>query len=56
MVLPSGQSGHPSSVHYSDQTGLWIKNKRLSLADRSSQTRLLLKPVSANIVPMAAQG
>ena len=56
MVLPSGQSGHPSSVHYSDQTGLWIKNKRISLTDKSSQSRLLLKPVSANIVPMGARG
>ena len=56
MVLPSGQSGHPSTVHYSDQTGLWIKNKLISLTDKSSQSRLLLKPVSANIVPMAARG
>jgi len=56
MVLPSGQSGHPSSIHYSDQTGLWITNKRLSLTNGSSQSRLLIKPVSANIVPMAARG
>ncbi|HEY1231846.1 MAG TPA: penicillin acylase family protein [Candidatus Binatia bacterium] len=55
MVLPSGQSGHPSSLHYRDQTGLWIKNKRISLTNRSSQSRLLLKPVSANIVPIGAR-
>ena len=55
MVLPSGQSGHPSSIHYSDQTGLWIKNKRLSLTAKSTQNRLLLKPVSSNIVPMGVR-
>jgi penicillin amidase len=56
MVLASGQSGHASSPYYSDQTGLWITNKRISLTDRSSQYRVLLTPVSANIVPVAARG
>lgn len=50
IVLPSGQSGHPSSAQYSDQAGLWIKNERISLTGIPSDNRLLLKPVSANIV------
>jgi len=56
IVLPSGQSGHPSSAHYSDQARLWIKNERISLTGIRSDTRLLLKPVSADVVPTATPG
>jgi acyl-homoserine lactone acylase PvdQ len=30
FVLPSGQSGHPVSVHYGDQTELWLNGKTIS--------------------------
>jgi acyl-homoserine lactone acylase PvdQ len=56
IVLPSGQSGHPSSAHYSDQKDLWIKNERISLTGIRSDNRLLLKPVSANIVGTSSPG
>jgi penicillin amidase len=32
FVLPSGQSGHPSSVHYRDQTELWRRGKLISIS------------------------
>jgi penicillin amidase len=44
VVLPSGQSGHPFSPHYADQTDLWIKNERFSLTAPRTANRLLLKP------------
>ena len=31
FVLASGQSGHPWSRHYGDQTALWVEGRRLSL-------------------------
>ena len=31
FVLPSGQSGHPWSSHYADQTRLWTEGKTISL-------------------------
>jgi penicillin amidase len=30
FVLPSGQSGHPTSAHYRDQTELWLRGKTIS--------------------------
>ncbi|MGE5216065.1 MAG: penicillin acylase family protein [Chloroflexota bacterium] len=50
FVLPSGQSGHPSSPHYADQTGPWLNGERISMPslthDQSLSDRiLLLKPV-----------
>src|SRR6201988_5415448 len=30
FVLPSGQSGHPTSAHYRDQTELWLRGNRIS--------------------------
>jgi penicillin amidase len=50
FVLPSGQSGHPSSPHYADQTEPWLNGERISMPsltrDQSLSDRiLLLKPV-----------
>ena len=50
FVLPSGQSGHPLSPHYADQTELWLSGGRISMTnpdcDESLNERnLLLKPV-----------
>lgn len=50
LVLPSGQSGHPWSAHYRDQTELWRRGERISTsgADRNGEdksTDLLLEPV-----------
>ncbi len=50
VVLPSGQSGHPLSPHYADQTKLWLNGDRLSMLlvsrDQSlGEWNLLLKPV-----------
>lgn len=49
FVLPSGQSGHPLSPHYRDQTELWRRNERIALDSVKSATshsrHLLLKPV-----------
>jgi penicillin G amidase len=50
FVLSSGQSGHPSSPHYRDQTRLWQNGQRIPLCD-SDQTlagrlrHLLIKPL-----------
>jgi penicillin G amidase len=49
MILPSGQSGHPLSSHYRDQTDHWLHGKHLSMPgpgrDKSLDARsLLLKP------------
>jgi penicillin amidase len=49
FILPSGQSGHPLSVHYADQTAMWLGGKRVTLSDDSEGNRpynggLLLKP------------
>jgi penicillin amidase len=49
FVLPSGQSGHPLSPHYRDQTQLWQRNAQIALAPDKTETspsrHLLLKPV-----------
>lgn len=50
VVLPSGQSGHPFSPHYADQTNLWLRGYRVSMSlherGKSPNGRsLLLKPV-----------
>jgi len=49
FVLSSGQSGHPSSRHYRDQTEQWRHGKRIPMsvveADRPYPRRLLLKPL-----------
>jgi penicillin amidase len=49
FILPSGQSGHPWSPHYADQTELWVKGKRINLAAeidaKSTSAELLLEPV-----------
>jgi penicillin amidase len=45
FVLASGQSGHPLSRHYADQTPLWRTGQRLSISTESSatnQARLVL--------------
>jgi penicillin G amidase len=48
FVLPSGQSGHPLSAHYSDQTALWRggRNVRLGALETSAEAEhtLLLTP------------
>jgi len=49
FVLSSGQSGHPSSRHYRDQTEQWRNGKRIPMCTADSETsysrRLLLKPL-----------
>ncbi|HEX2932665.1 MAG TPA: penicillin acylase family protein, partial [Candidatus Binatia bacterium] len=49
FILASGQSGHPLSVHYADQTPLWSSGKRTSLYREPEATGpyhegLLFKP------------
>ncbi|HEX9265232.1 MAG TPA: penicillin acylase family protein [Candidatus Binatia bacterium] len=61
FVLPSGQSGHPSSTHYSDQTELWLKGKRIPFRTvhdhlRLYDSRLLLNPAQSGIAPKHASG
>jgi penicillin amidase len=49
FVLASGQSGHPSSPHYRDQTELWRNGRTIALSsdgsDSPSGGHLLLTPV-----------
>ena len=50
LILPSGQSGHPWSIHYRDQTELWRSGKRIQTSAASDDRRacsgdLLLEPV-----------
>ncbi len=49
FVLASGQSGHPSSRHYRDQTEQWRNGKRIPMATVNPGTsysrHLLLKPL-----------
>jgi penicillin G amidase len=47
FVLPSGQSGHPLSPHYRDQTALWAQGERIRIGSADAVapvTRLELKP------------
>jgi len=49
FILPSGQSGHPLSVHYADQTAIWLSGKRVTWSDECEGNSpynggLLLKP------------
>jgi penicillin G amidase len=47
FVLPSGQSGHPLSPYYGDQSSLWSQGRRIRLLHFDSATpvtRLILKP------------
>jgi penicillin amidase len=50
FILPSGQSGHPFSQHYRDQTARWKRNDYIELSGAEEQIRnrplLLLKPAS----------
>jgi penicillin amidase len=32
FILPSGQSGHPWSIHYRDQSPLWLSGQRIKMA------------------------
>lgn len=49
FILASGQSGHPLSPHYRDQTERWRKGERITLSSGSAEPphshHLLLKPV-----------
>ena len=51
FILPSGQSGHPWSVHYSDQTPLWLRGKKIRMflenQDAGQESNLLLEPQSS---------
>ena len=56
FVLPSGQSGHPTSVHYRDQTDLWLAGKRIDISRPADDAdRLHLNPASA-IAPSLGAG
>jgi penicillin amidase len=52
FILPSGQSGHPSSPYYKDQTELWRRGERVHLAYDNQATdqmlALVLAPPSPN--------
>jgi penicillin amidase len=50
FILASGQSGHPWSPHYSDQSRLWLRGKTIKIfsEDRgagSESSDLSLEPV-----------
>jgi penicillin amidase len=47
FVLSSGQSGHPSSHHYRDQTELWRRGERIPISgtEIKCSRHLLLKPL-----------
>jgi penicillin amidase len=50
VILPSGQSGHPFSPHYRNQTALWRGGDTIGLAPPSDETSdvegvLLLTPL-----------
>jgi penicillin amidase len=51
FILPSGQSGHPWSEHYADQTRLWLSGKRIGMFFEKQNTgpdsALHLEPVSS---------
>jgi penicillin amidase len=51
FILPSGQSGHPWSAHYADQTPLWLTGKRIRMFSEKQNTghepHLLLEPESS---------
>jgi penicillin amidase len=58
-VLAAGQSGHPTSRHYADQTDLWARGERIPLGGideerKRGNQRLLLKPFHATIAPQGA--
>jgi len=37
LVLPTGESGHPLSKHYQDQTKLWLSGKYVKIkTDKAS--------------------
>jgi len=50
FILPSGQSGHPWSIHYRDQSHLWLSGQRIKMsamdhdAHRSPDMQLELLP------------
>jgi penicillin amidase len=50
FILPSGQSGHPFSQHFRDQTARWQSHNYIELGVNEEQIRhwplLLLKPAS----------
>ncbi len=47
FVLPSGQSGHPNSIHYGDQTELWLAGRRIDMSRAPEGDCLLLRPPGA---------
>jgi penicillin amidase len=53
FILPSGQSGHPSSPYYKDQTELWRRGERVQLAYDNQETdqmpALVLAPPSPTL-------
>ena len=57
-VLAAGQSGHPTSKYYADQTDLWVRGERIPLAESDELekrgVRLLLQPARATIAPQDA--
>ena len=40
FILPSGQSGHPWSKHYRDQTALWLRGERIKASAGDPQHQL----------------
>jgi penicillin amidase len=52
FILTSGQSGHPFSPHYGDQTSLWRAGRYIRMgigADEPSKNVLTLVPLSARL-------
>lgn len=56
FILSSGQSGHPNSPHYSDQTPLWLNDQRLVLCAAAADRHLVLQPHSADLAPHNSSG
>jgi penicillin G amidase len=47
FILPTGQSGHPLSPHFRDQTQMWLKGRGIELTSQqppNSRRRLILRP------------
>ena len=51
FILPSGQSGHPWTAHYADQTPLWLSGQRIGMyaekRNAGNESDLLLEPGSS---------
>ena len=56
FVLPSGQSGHPTSVHYKDQTDLWLGGGRIDISRPTADADCLRLNPSGAVASRPATG